>query len=242
MKQFVIGDPHGANKALLQCLERSKFNKNDDTLIVLGDVCDGFPEVKHAVDELLSIKNLIYIVGNHDDWFVEYIKTGIAQPIWTSQGGDATLESYKQGIPESHRKLFFTSPFKYFDDVRNQFYTHGGFCQNLKLSANTPDILMWDRTLYENASFYVKRHPNKELKILNFNDIFIGHTQTGTQEPVHVGNVWNLDQGAGWNGWLTIMDVDTKEYWQSDNVIDLYGEYKGRYKKQIELLTGGWNI
>ena len=37
MKQFVIGDPHGANKALLQCLERSKFNKNDVCQIEGGE-------------------------------------------------------------------------------------------------------------------------------------------------------------------------------------------------------------
>ena len=233
MKQFVLGDCHGCYKALVQCLERSKFNKKEDTLIVLGDVCDGFPDVRQCVDELLSIKNMIYIMGNHDDFFTDYIKTGIAQPIWTTQGGTATLESYKEGLPESHRKLFFTSPYKYFDDFRNQFYVHGGFSSNLELSNNTPDIMMWDRTLYQNAFKYVVKHPFKELKILNFKDIFVGHTNTGTPEPVHVGNVWNLDQGAGWNGWLTIMNVDTYEFWQSDNVIDLYGEYDGRFKQYL---------
>ena len=231
MSTFTIGDIHGSYKALEQCLQRSKFNKDVDTLIVLGDVCDGFPDVKQCVDVLLTIKNLIYLNGNHDQWLIEYIKTGIAQPIWTEQGGNATLHSYCYGVPESHRKLFFTSPYKYFDEERNQFYTHGGFSQRLKLEYNTPDILMWDRTLYNNALTYVKRHPNKDLKILNFKDIFIGHTQTGTEHPVHACNVWNLDQGAGWNGWLTIMNVDKYEYWQSDNVLDLYPDYNGRFNQ-----------
>ena len=31
-----------------------------------------------------------------------------------------------------------------------------------------------------------------------------------------------MDTGAGWNGKLTIMDVDTEEYWQSDLVESLY--------------------
>ena len=29
-------------------------------------------------------------------------------------------------------------------------------------------------------------------------------------------NVWNLDTGAGYGYKLTIMDIDTKQYWQSD--------------------------
>ena len=37
-----------------------------------------------------------------------------------------------------------------------------------------------------------------------------------------VCNVWNLDTGAGWSGKLTIMDVNSKEYWQADLTPDLY--------------------
>lgn len=33
-----MGDIHGAYKALQQCLERSKFNYENDKLIQLGDV------------------------------------------------------------------------------------------------------------------------------------------------------------------------------------------------------------
>ena len=41
-------------------------------------------------------------------------------------------------------------------------------------------------------------------------------------------NVWNLDTGGGWLGKLTIMDIDTKQFWQSDFVYELYPEEKGR--------------
>lgn len=49
-------------------------------------------------------------------------------------------------------------------------------------------------------------------------------------KPVRSSNVWNLDQGAGYEGKLTIMDVDTHEYWQSDIISDLYKQEKGRNK------------
>ncbi len=34
--------------------------------------------------------------------------------------------------------------------------------------------------------------------------------------------MWNLDTGAGFTGPLTLMDVDSKVYWQSDEVHTLY--------------------
>ena len=47
-------------------------------------------------------------------------------------------------------------------------------------------------------------------------------------EPVRRLNIWNLDQGAGWNGKLTLMDAHTEEYWQSDLVGELYPDELGR--------------
>jgi serine/threonine protein phosphatase 1 len=43
---------------------------------------------------------------------------------------------------------------------------------------------------------------------------------------MHADIIYNIDTGAGSRGRLTIMDVDTHEYWQSDPVNDIYGSYK----------------
>ena len=83
MKTFVIGDIHGAYKALLQCLERSRFDYHNDRLVVIGDVCDGYPDVVECFDELLKIANLIYIWGNHDKWAYDFytgVTDGYAEP------------------------------------------------------------------------------------------------------------------------------------------------------------------
>ena len=55
---FVIGDIHGAYLALRQCLQRSDFDHENDQLICLGDVADGWPQTKECVDELLRINHL----------------------------------------------------------------------------------------------------------------------------------------------------------------------------------------
>jgi serine/threonine protein phosphatase 1 len=39
---------------------------------------------------------------------------------------------------------------------------------------------------------------------------------------MQAGNIYNLDTGAGHHGRLTIMNVITRQYWQSDPVKTLY--------------------
>src|SRR5690242_18008347 len=103
MKTFVIGDIHGAYRALMQCLERSGFDYSNDRLIVLGDVCDGYPDVCLCIEELLKIKHCDYIIGNHDLWAVEWALEGKEEEAWTSQGGFATILSYNNGpMPKEH--------------------------------------------------------------------------------------------------------------------------------------------
>jgi len=63
--------------------------------------------------------------------------------------------------------------------------------------------------------------------------IYIGHTPTqryGTDIPLHGANLWNLDTKAAFKGKLTAMDVDSKEYSQSEHVYLLYPKEKGRNK------------
>lgn len=249
MKTFVMGDVHGAHKALLQCLERSVFNKEEDRLIILGDVCDGWCFVRECVEELLTIKNLITVIGNHDEWFKAFLTTGVHPDRW-KQGGLGTAISYlgtlgkghlyvpnlvdggftvalnPDDISAEHRKLFMNMELYYVDD--NRLFVHAGFNRDrpIKESAQRfPWSLTWDRNLWEQARSAGKKQRLKTAD--RFAEIFIGHTSCShidDMKPVYCGGVWNLDTGAGCEGKLTIMDVDTKKYWQSDEVWKLYAE------------------
>lgn len=239
---FALGDPHGALKAIKQCFERSMFNKEKDRLIVLGDVADGWSEVYESVEELMTVKNLIYILGNHDDWLRVWLNNGSAPSIWTSQGGRASISSYKSTTfrpPEriNEHKRFFNNALPYYVDEQNRLYVHGGFNPYEDIEKQSAYDLMWDRDLFYSAmklQKFCETHPERSEQPIvdNYKEVFIGHTSTSwfypELKPVHVSNVWNLDQGAGWEGKLTIMNVDTKEYWQSDIVKTLYPNEKGR--------------
>ena len=255
MKRFVIGDIHGGYKSLVQCLERSNFDYENDLLISLGDLADGWSQVSEVVDELLKIKNLIVVRGNHDDWFITWLNKGHHPCDWL-QGGYGTLKSYANAaerevsvsqrmggyvtdlnftdIPDEHRK--FWNNMKPYYVLDNKVFVHGGFDKDLPIEVQHINTLMWDRDLIQKAlSFKAMAIGVPGIKFRNANDfdeIYIGHTSTTfwrengvpIMEPIIAGNVHNLDTGAGWDGKLSIMDIDTKEFWQSDIVTSLYDE------------------
>lgn len=226
-KIFVMGDIHGAHKALLQCLEFSAFDYERDTLICLGDVCDGWPETKQSVDELLRIKKLIFLLGNHDLWTLEWMKSGIADSLWLTQGGEATVNSYHGGVPKSHLQFFENAP-RYFIE-EDRLFVHAGIDPSLALDHQDSDTLLWDRTLARNV---LDSHAKgAQEKHTTFVEVYIGHTPIPFQKPLLNGDVWLMDTGAGWSGVLSIMDIYSKEVFTSEPVPSLYPGIKGRVKR-----------
>lgn len=224
LKTYAIGDIHGAYKALLQCFKRAKFDYKKDRLIVMGDVCDGYPEVKRCISELLKLKYCDLVIGNHDMWALNWALCGDKPEAWINHGGDRTIASYNgSSMPQAH--IDFLKNGQFWIERKKQVFVHGGFNPDLSLLRQSAQELVWDRILFEMAM--VKQKDGCKCKLGRYKEIFVGHTTTefyNTLQPIHACNVWNIDTGAGWSGKLTIMNVDTKEYWQSDLTSDLYGE------------------
>jgi serine/threonine protein phosphatase 1 len=244
MSTYVIGDLHGQFQSLKQCLVNSNFDYNKDTLIQLGDVVDGGEEVFECVEELLKIKNLIALKGNHDDWFLDFIRTGFHPAAWT-YGGISTIKSYatnagktpiikktrlgyktsfnSDDVPLSH-KHFFESQRLYYIDINNNCFVHAGFNPFQPFHEQPTSIYYWDRILWQSAmNWQTKAKHSSDIEpfelATKFNNIFIGHTNTmlwGIDKPLKVDNIYNIDTGASKGGKLTIMDVESKHFWQSE--------------------------
>ena len=72
-RKIVIGDIHGARRALEQLLERVKPEKTDE-LIFMGDYVDGWSESAQVIDYLIGLEktnHCVFIKGNHDAWAEE---------------------------------------------------------------------------------------------------------------------------------------------------------------------------
>jgi serine/threonine protein phosphatase 1 len=249
MRTFCLGDIHGGYLALVQVLERSGFNYDNDRLIFLGDVTDGWSETFECINELLKIKNLIHILGNHDQWTLAWMNSQLRYgysgegSAWISQGGKETIESYvKHGILLSendkdivyinddfvkHKK--FLESAKLYHIENNKLFVHAGFDWKKPIEESTSHDLLWSRKFYETSFIY----NSQKNKFKDYEEIYIGHTPTivkKTDQPLFVSNVVHLDTGAAYTGRLTIMNIDTKEYFQSDTLPELYPNEKGRNK------------
>ncbi len=224
-RTFVLGDVHGAYRALIQCFERSGFQRDNDTLICLGDICDGWPETKRCVDELLRIKNLIYVFGNHDLWLLRWMKTGDIENIWYVQGGEASIHSYAgHPAPVEHIQFFEKAVPYYLQE--NKLFVHAGIDPSVSLEKQSEAIFLWDRSMVRKAlNHFVK---GEQMKLSSFDEIYVGHTPTSYGRPIKACEVWLMDTGAGWSGQLSMMDIDSKESFISEDVPSLYPGIKGR--------------
>ncbi|MFH6603252.1 metallophosphoesterase [Maribacter algicola] len=240
MRTLVIGDIHSGVKALRQLMERAKVTTSD-RLIFLGDYVDGWSDAVETVNYLIELDethSCVFLRGNHDELCVKWLADDEYNPVWLQHGGEATLNSYAKAdddVKDIHL-MFYKNLTNYYLDGKNRLFLHAGFT-NLKGVEHEylPHVFYWDRTLWELAQSLHRdmgkgdMHYPKRLSL--YEEIYIGHTPISKVDiamPKKAANVWNMDTGAAFKGPLSIMDVDTKEVWQSDPVHMLYPGEKGR--------------
>ena len=238
MKTYVVGDIHGSYKALLQAIERSPFDKDKDRLITIGDYLDGgwHIEIIPVIKYLNELPNWVGLIGNHDSWMYDAIHNSAmtANKGWLIHGAKQTLQTldiqyvifdeliYLRSHPPKIVEDFLDSLSLYFIDDEDNVFLHGGWNrpeQRLEdsetVTSNQLHQLYWDREFWKGAG---------DREEFPHNKVFIGHT-SATTNPEKRGNIWNLDSAATHGGPVTIMDVETEEYWQSDPVSELYDNF-----------------
>ncbi|EKT3974842.1 metallophosphoesterase family protein [Flavobacterium psychrophilum] len=242
-RTLVIGDIHGGLKALIQVLDRAKVTKTD-VLIFLGDYVDGWSESPQVLDFLISLQetnHCVFLRGNHDELLLDWLarKTeNINLELWYKSGGKATVLAYQTVSERKKQKhiLFLKSLQNYYLDSDNRLFVHAGFTNaNGVHHEYFPKILYWDRTLWETALALNEgletTHKYYPKRFVLYKEIYIGHTAVTKIEettPINKANIWNIDTGAAFLGPLTIFDINTKQFWQSDHLPCLYSNEKGR--------------
>ena len=215
-RSFVIGDIHGNYKPMMELFGKVRFDYNNDRLISLGDLVDRGPQPVKVVDELMKLGNFIYVLGNHDYWCYEYLRSGIRAADWLFQGGMATILDYEKHPDAVNRHMdFYASAGLYHIDKKNRLFVHAGYDRFRPFARQKNDTLtlLWDRSLYRVASEYEQEGKTFE----EFSEIYIGHSPTQLifrDQPTRLANLWMMDTGAGHRRLLSLMDLDTKEFWQ----------------------------
>jgi len=187
MRTLAIGDIHGRIEALKEVLTKAKFDYVNDKLIILGDIVDGGLNTDLVLDELIKIKNTVFIIGNHDLWHMNFLFKGTTPSEWINQGGANTLNSYGGKVipndklsaapimidvngvrvPKTHVEFLASGIYFYEND--NMLFVHGGIDPDKELEEQDTHTLLWDRDIIRYA---------EDNKIKNYDKVFIGHTTT----------------------------------------------------------------
>lgn len=209
----------------------AKVDYENDKLICLGDTVDAWPEIEDCFNELFKFKEMVYIIGNHDEWARQNYITGVEPHGWYSQGGKATLDAFGDMMPADILLLLNSAPAYHIED--NMVFVHGGFDTNFPIEQQDRMHLMWEREMIYEANHKMAMHEKHghPAKISKYDKIFTGHTPTliyNQTKPIINCELYMIDTGASYDGPLTLIDIDTDEIWQSDPVNSFYPGIQSR--------------
>tara|TARA_R110000796_G_scaffold34373_3_gene88838 strand:- start:2542 stop:3372 length:831 start_codon:yes stop_codon:yes gene_type:complete len=259
-RRFVMADVHGGYLAMKDALEKANFDYENDLLIQTGDVTDGWHQTKECIDELLKIKNLVYLLGNHDSWSLDYYDGKMGSPYgvikaesaWYTQGGKETIGSLGEHSEQDPKYLEFLKTgllcYRIVENGETLIFAHAnipsaGFDLEKMIEQGNSYEFIWDRSLIQQAAHKRNNHKTVDKR---FKEIYLGHSCVGylmpedehQYKPQKMTNVWAMDTNAAYDGKISIMDIDTKELFQSDFVCKYYPDDRGRnsesYNEHLE--------
>ena len=245
MRRLIIGDIHAHYDMLRRVLDKAAFDPDEDVLYSVGDLLDRGDKPVETLRFLMSLPHFRPVLGNHDAWFEGFL-SGRADDVWLLyNGGSYTAGGVRElGNEEMDavRSWFSTFPLiRAEDDI---LIIHGGIPAGydeegiFRVAAERRPVpvdiwrypmlyrFLWDRDYLYSAMSYEgwtgkDRVPGHFMEPLRTDrTIFIGHTQLRPECVPFVSERYHLiaiDTGTGsGKGPLTVMDMDTREYWQAE--------------------------
>lgn len=189
---WVIGDVHGEFDKLVELL---KLLPENAQICFTGDLIDRGKDSAKVLELILS-KEYPSILGNHELMMLRARRNSNERYGWELNGGDATLNSYKDGlIPAHHLEFLANLPFfKYFEFegykplVVSHSYIHHEWINkdHIYCEYDGGDIL-WRHA-------YNREHFDKEREIKNNIFNIFGHT--ALKEPLITDTYAMIDTGA----------------------------------------------
>lgn len=215
MKTFVIGDIHARFEKLEALLTRTAFKFSTDRLVVIGDVLDSGPEPFECAKMLTDITFLRVLIGDYDLDFISYaLRNESNAYVMTKISNTRAIWDNMSKAEKDFYSGSFLSTMRPYYMVDKNLYVHGGIqlngpVQHQPLYSICRDTKMWDNVMNMKNDFKVSSI---------FDNIFRGHTPTtlyGSNKPMYKNGVWNVNTSRALDDPLTMMDVETKEYWQA---------------------------
>ena len=211
-RTLVVGDIHGCYRALINLAQFVPF-RDDDLIITLGDYVDRGPNSKSVVDwviERTQAGTCIPLKGNHEVMMLAAVDGQMPLQQWLIYGGKEALQSYSldglggtlEDIEQDHLR-FMREDLHRYHETDTHLFAHAGMLANIPPEEQADYDLFWER--------FDLMAPHKSGKT-----VVCGHTAQKTGSPANRGHAICIDTWVYGRGWLTCLDVNTGEFWQTD--------------------------
>ena len=236
MATYVISDIHGMYNKLIELLNKIKL-KDTDTLYILGDVLDRGPDPIKTLLKIMSMPNVICVLGNHEDMALDCLKfltteiteqslSGVSEEMlenlvtWQYNGSKTTIDGFRALDRAKQQEIIdFIEDMPEIEEIsvagQKYLLVHGGlggFYPGKPIEDYTIEELIWARAEYD---------------IQYFDDTYVvtGHTPTqgipGNPRPGYIyrqNNHIAIDCGAvRRSGRLAAIRLDDgKEFYTGD--------------------------
>jgi serine/threonine protein phosphatase 1 len=204
---IAIGDIHGCLDALVALLAGLEPTA-EDRLILLGDYVDRGPDSCGVLDRLLELERqceLVPLLGNHELMMMRGLLDPRERQFWLHYGGQETLDSYGNNldeIPPSHLEFLGRCRASY--ETESHLFIHANYLPDLPIDRQPEEIHFW---AHLNAS---PPPPHESGKT-----VIVGHTPQYSGDVLDYGYLKCVDTHCFGGGWLTALDVESGEVWQT---------------------------
>lgn len=228
---YAIGDIHGETGKLdrLHHMIRADARRraaNRRVAVYLGDYVDRGPDSAGVVDRLIADTlpdfERVFLMGNHEDFLLQFLKVAGSLTAWFYNGGIQTLESYdvdmrgddvwmtdprqlqkefRSRLPTAHREFFEGLDLYHVEG--DYVFVHAGIRPGRRLDVQSRADLLWIRTDFLTS------------------EVDLGHVVVHGHTPVDAveirPNRIGIDTGAVYGGKLTalVLEGEHREFLQA---------------------------
>ncbi len=224
-KIFAIGDIHGCHSKLVRLLDRIPFDKDHDTLVLMGDYINRGPDSRKVLDTLLEVQatyaHTVFLKGNHEQMVLEYAATGDVETlrILRNMGVESTVESYGATVrqlrdlaffPPEHRTFLQTLEFLYISD--KYLFTHADINEEMIALAKYEDGSCASGHQAELGLLSSRRLSEEKSRIAEYIVVF-GHSPFET--PLVMHDRICIDTGAVYGNVLTAVELPKLHFYHA---------------------------